>query len=591
MKKEETNSIKALGMAFFIFFKAGKVKAYMICITYVMISVIPSILLLVNKKIFEVFSSENFSVKIIIYFILFFAFLNLISILLHYIQSIMMNHTQHNISLFLHKKINDKLVKIQYSEMDNPEIKDLINRVSSTVPSKSSGLVFSVFSMVSMCIQFLLSCTILFEINWIIPILLVLFSLPYLFMYKRMCFDNYFLDVGHSKMHRKNWYLTKMLFEKHYNKELKHYHLFDYIGEKECTINKELHDGNYKLTKKYAVLGVLLDIIKGIGRGICMIWTIYLILFQDINISALTVLIQAMDSMQKGLLDIFSNIKELNVTSLIFNDYKKFISLEEEDGKEEMDHVDHICFFDIKNVSFTYVANQYESLKNINLSIKKGEKIAIVGRNGSGKTTLVNLLLGLYQPIKGSVEVCGNKLENCFEELRKRTIYIMQKIPQYGFSLDENLFMGNECKNKKIMELLEIAKVIEKAPFSRSTILGEENDDHYNLSGGEWAKIGIARNSQKESPILYILDEPTASLDPIMESKIYESFKSMTGDATTIFISHRLGMTRLVDRIVVMNDGRIVEMGNHTELMNQKGEYYTMYTEQKKLYLKEEEND
>ncbi len=149
--------------------------------------------------------------------------------------------------------------------------------------------------------------------------------------------------------------------------------------------------------------------------------------------------------------------------------------------------------------------------------------------------------------------------------------------------------MGTNIVNSNVIEVLGVNKIIDKAPDKEHTLLGEENDDQYNISGGEWAKLGIARNTQKIDPALFIMDEPTASLDPISESKIFESFSSITNGKTTIFISHRLGMVSLADRIIVLDKGVIVEQGSHDELIKRKGLYYDMYSEQIQLYERQDE--
>ena len=201
----------------------------------------------------------------------------------------------------------------------------------------------------------------------------------------------------------------------------------------------------------------------------------------------------------------------------------------------------------------------------------------------------MNVLLGFYKPLSGDIEISGVNLNDCIKDFRSRVVYIMQNTPQYILSIEDNIKMGTNIVNSNIIEILGVNKIIDKAPDREHTLLGEENDDQYNISGGEWAKLGIARNTQKIDPDLFIMDEPTASLDPISESKIFESFSSITNGKTTIFISHRLGMVSLADRIIVLDNGVIVEQGSHDELIKLKGLYYDMYSEQIQLYERQDE--
>lgn len=160
---------------------------------------------------------------------------------------------------------------------------------------------------------------------------------------------------------------------------------------------------------------------------------------------------------------------------------------------------------------------------------------------------MVNTLLGFYKPLSGDIEIMGTKLNDCIEDFRSRTVYIMQNTSQYILSIEDNIKMGTDIVNPNVIEVLDIKEIIDKASAKERTLLGEENDDQYNISGGEWAKLGIAHNTQKTDPVLYIMDEPTASLDPIAESKIFESFNSITNGKTAIFISHRLDMVSLTE--------------------------------------------
>lgn len=576
----------AINMAFKIFIKSGKGTSVMICFLYLAISLVPSILLIINKLIFEEFSAASFSVITVCMLLGFYVLMQLISKILSYLQSLLQSQSGYKIQIMLQKIINKKMLKMYYFEFDNPNTKDIISRVSSSVPEKSSGLVFGILDAISILVQIILAIAILINIHWLIPLTLVAFSVPYIFLYKKMCFDNYFLKVNQGKEHRKNWYLIQMLFDKNFNKELKVYDCFDYLGKKEEDVNIKLHKESYSVAKKYALLTVLLDIVKGFGKGISILISIYLILFMNASIAAFTVLIESMDSMQGGLLNLFSKIGDFNSTLLVFNDYMKFSNIGIEDSEEKLStHIDKTPFITINNLSFDY-PTKANILNNISLTINCGDKIAIVGENGSGKTTLVNLLLGLYKPTRGKIEISGNDLNKCFLDFRKKVVYVMQNMPQYRISIDENLRFNNVLIDRKILEILDIDKISDKAPKGNNTQLGEENDDCYNISGGEWAKLGIARNCQKSDPLLFIFDEPTAALDPMIESKIFESFDKITKNVTTVFISHRLGMVKLADRIIVMDRGMVKETGTHDSLMKKKGIYYKMFTEQLQLYDK-----
>lgn len=189
------------------------------------------------------------------------------------------------------------------------------------------------------------------------------------------------------------------------------------------------------------------------------------------------------------------------------------------------------------------------------------------------------------------VEIFPEAFPDSFLDTVSRLDYKVEnendRICQYTIEagqIGDNIKMGRDIVAADVISVLGIDRMIDHAPDGGQTLLGEENDNPYNLSGGEWSRLGIARNAQKGEPILYIMDEPTAVLDPIAESKIFESFDRITKGKTTIFISHRLGMVSLADRIIVLDGGMIAEQGTHIELMERKGLYHDMYCEQMQLY-------
>lgn len=578
------SSIKKFLFPFTTFFGLGKIKAIAIILIYLSISLSPCILLILNKKIFESVSLNTFSLQNVSMFLFLYFVILIINRVLIHSQNLLTIKVKQDIYVDLQCKINRKMMKMSIVELDNPSTQDLLNRISDVIPHKCVETIFAILDVSSLIIQILIATTLLLEIEVILPIVLVTFTVPYIFLYKKMCFDNYFKEVNQGKNHRRNWYLIKMLFEKHYNKELKIYNCFNYLCEKERRINEQLHNENYRIAKKYSIYTVLLDFIKGIGKALSLIVVMLLILNYNANISAFTVLMQSMDTIQNGIMNVFSKIGSMNSLLLVYNDFVKFLALHEE-GKSEKKVDDDRAngFIEIQELTYGYPTKP-NVINGVNLKINEGERIAIVGRNGSGKTTLINLLLGFYKPLSGSISVNGNHLDDVLYDFRKNTVYVMQNLQKYSFSIKDNIQMKNKSINTEVASILGLDELIEKSPKGLETLLGEENEDSYNISGGEWVKLGIVRNCQKEHPLLYILDEPTATLDPIVESRIINSFDELTKEKTTIFITHRLGMVSLADKIIVLEDGRIIEEGTHESLMSNKATYYEMYTKQLKLY-------
>ena len=244
-------------------------------------------------------------------------------------------------------------------------------------------------------------------------------------------------------------------------------------------------------------------------------------------------------------------------------------------------------------MSFTYPGSEKPTLKDLNLTIRPGEKIALVGLNGAGKSTLVKLLCGLYRPTSGTIRVGGRSLSSYGrEEYFSLIAAVFQDVKLLPLTIAQNVASDNgdgidRERVKQCLSLAGLGEMAESLPKKEDTPLGRGVlDDGIELSGGERQKVWMARAFYKRAPIL-ILDEPTAALDPLAEQEIYEKYVRMSEGKTSLFISHRLASTRFCDRIWLLENGRVTEQGSHEELMRKKGAYARLFEVQGKYYRKE----
>lgn len=249
---------------------------------------------------------------------------------------------------------------------------------------------------------------------------------------------------------------------------------------------------------------------------------------------------------------------------------------------------------ELEHVSFTYPGSRVPTLKDLNLAIRPGEKIALVGLNGAGKSTLVKLLCGLYRPTSGTIRVGGRPLSSFGrEEYFSMIAAVFQDVKLLPLTIAQNVASdnGEDIDRQRVRQCLSLAglrEMVDGLPQKEDTPLGRGVlDDGIDLSGGERQKVWMARAFYKEAPIL-ILDEPTAALDPLAEQEIYEKYVEKSEGRTSLFISHRLASTRFCDRIWLMENGRITEQGSHEELMEKNGAYARLFAVQGKYYRKEE---
>ena len=245
---------------------------------------------------------------------------------------------------------------------------------------------------------------------------------------------------------------------------------------------------------------------------------------------------------------------------------------------------------EVKNLSFRYQGKDENALTDISFRIDPCEKIALVGYNGAGKTTLTNLLLRLYDVTAGSIEIGGRDIRDVtVESHRARFSAVFQDFQIFGATVGENVALEKDYDKERVMDALEKAGFSKELPDGADTILLREfDDDGLMLSGGEQQKIAIARAFYKNCPYI-ILDEPSANLDPVSEYELNKAISETCTDRTVVFISHRLSTTRHADRILMLENGRVVESGTHDELMELDGKYAYMFRLQSEKYMENNE--
>lgn len=318
----------------------------------------------------------------------------------------------------------------------------------------------------------------------------------------------------------------------------------------------------------------------------------YLFLRGSVTIGQFTAVIGSLHSITSQMLSASWTVTNTFRTAMDVEHYREFLNLPERRDRRNVETLAHgdIAF---ENVSFTYPGTDKQVLRNITFRIRAGERVAFVGENGAGKSTLVKLLCGLYEPDGGRVLIGGVDVRDLSESLRRKYLSVVfQDFQEYELTLRENVALGNLSQlgeDDRIRTALDQAGgaglyLSWEKGLDRS--LGHLEADGEGLSRGQWQRVAIARAFLADAAFC-ILDEPTAALDPIAESRMYENFARIFHKNGTIMISHRLASAKLADRILVLDGGRIVQDGSHGQLMETEGLYRTMFLAQSSWYTED----
>ena len=326
-----------------------------------------------------------------------------------------------------------------------------------------------------------------------------------------------------------------------------------------------------------------MDFIRNLSLGICLFLTAIFIWKEETTIGSFVMVYNVANQVTANLSAFFNKLSNIDDFGIYLSDWKKLSDLKEENNSTKVCQSDFAINF--SNVCFHYPMQRNDILKDINLEINSGEKIAIIGENGSGKSSFINLILGLYKPTSGSIFISKDNIEDVLLDYRKKTSCIFQNFNKYQISIKENICIGGFEKDICINSYPQIFNLIpEKFSTNLDINLGQLDKDAVEISGGEWQKLALARALLRTDSEIIVMDEPTSSLDSIAEESIINDLMRHYSDKTFIIISHRFALSSFCNRFIVFDKGMIVEDGSHDELMARKGKYYDLYKSQSEFF-------
>lgn len=488
--------------------------------------------------------------------------------------------------------ISDKFQNIKQDRIDDPNFLDLHSNTLNKCGSEPLNLMESLFTAIANVISLIGYASIIVQHSFLTFFIILVFALPIILIKRKYQGLTFRFYNERTMQLRRIMYYLELITEPKYANEVRSYRLYDYFFNEREKLFHDFIKGNTDITAKEIAVSLFTSAFSMMGAVLVGIWLIQKTVRGIIPVSEFYLLITAIMTLVIGLMalsdQIASNSKSMMFINYIFEYMKETDVIENKELKIENKSIHEICF---ENVGFKYKGTEHYALKNINVHFDTSKTICLVGENGSGKSTFVKLLLRIYDPTEGRILLDGIDLKNYdLNELRRFYGVLFQDYVRFSDSVRNCIGFGN------IDQLQNTESIVEAAKLSGADAFIQDYEKGYNTnlskmffsesiepSGGQWQKIAISRTVYSDARVL-ILDEPTAALDPKSEVKMFDTFKKISKSKSTFIISHRMYITKLADKIIVLDDGNIIEDGNFQELIKLKNKFYSMYKIQSDSY-------
>ncbi len=565
-------------------------------------SLIPAIIIILSKNIIdglaEIYNNTKSS-EVWQYIILLFILI-IVNSLFTEMGMTIPNFIREKNEKYLTTIITDKFSKMKIKYLEDKKSLDIIQTVVESGFNISGSFTYFL-NIPRYLIIFISMISIIFVYYPIIALFYILTTIPGVIINNIQAIKMNQFSIDSIPENRKKNYYYGILTQSYYAKDLRLYNLTKPFKNKFNELWNKIFNERERIFRKGFKILNFSTLLNSIGYIVLYIYLIYKMYTGDLSIGGLA-------AFTAGIFTISNNISSLVGSFMTYNsiflprvlNVIEFFNWENENNESS----EHLQFsqldgFDLtfNHVTFKYPNTEIFILKDLSFNIKNGDKIALVGVNGAGKSTIVKLLLRMYEPDEGEILINGVNIQDYnVNSYRENFSACFQDIIHYSLTFAENIALSNLENIDKIDSIINAANASgldsiqenwdkkHNTPLTRSF-----EDDGVELSGGQWQKIAIARTFFKNAPFI-ILDEPSAALDPKAESQIFNSFSNLCGNKSGLLISHRLSSIMLVDKIMFLENGQIIESGTHNELMNRDGIYAQMYTLQAEKYkIKSEE--
>ena len=546
-------------------------------------------------------SSPDKDIKPLLYLTLITSAAELLFMWLNTVSSMKMSVGFTYVRLMIIKERIAKTLGMEYEALETPEMLDRLQKAKRATAGDWQGVQGMMTYMQVMGVQ-IISVTIAVAIMttfnpWIILIIVVLSFAQFLFFDYIRKKDKKEMWDAMMPHWRKLEYMENVTTDFSYAKDIRLFGMQKYLAKKQIDVyDEELR--HWIKSRQYWIYNTIFAHGISLLRQLIIIgWLVYSVVFNGLSIGNFTLYTASAAAFSNAINEILQALSALRERSAHTDDYRSFMDIPSADDKAQTIPIPPAdkYTFEFKNVSFKYRGQEKYALKNVNLTLHAGEKLAIVGLNGAGKSTFIKLLLRLYDVTEGCILMNGTDIRK-FDRKEYYELFApaFQDVMVFAFPVAENVsmkepFNTDKAEAEKMLRLAGLGDKLDKLEKGVDTeLLKVLYDDGVDLSGGEKQKLALARALYKKSKII-VLDEPTAALDALAEFRLYQSFNELVGDRTAVYISHRLSSTRFCDRVAMFKDGEMVEIGTHDSLMEADGAYADMFRVQAQYYVEDKD--
>ena len=490
------------------------------------------------------------------------------------------------VQLEAERRLLTQASKVDIGHFDNSDWHDRLARAKRDVSWRPGDLTWSVLGLSGNIVTIVLMASLLASLHYLLVLLALAAAVLSLLLERRVNSQLYEFFYKETPEEREREYLADLLVQPRTTKEIRAYVLADYLLGRHRDRSEEL----FRLRERMYRSGTRISLLTGFVTGTALALAYLFLAVQGasgaIGPGGVVLVIGAFTSVSQTLGNISSTFVAVDQHTTFLDDYFSFLSIAPlipvpaEPKQLPQALVDGIEF---DNVGFSYPGGTEPAVEGLNLHIRNGELMALVGENGAGKSTLVKLLMRFYDTDKGSVRVGGVDLKDVDPvALRSRIGVLFQDYASYELTVRENVLMGRPdvtADDERVMAALRNSRsewLVKKMPNGLDSKVGRLFEGGHDLSGGEWQRLALARIMYRDADI-WILDEPTSSLDPEAEAGIFAELKENLRGRIGIVISHRFSTVRIADRIAVIDGGRVTEIGSHEELLKAGGRYSRLF--------------